>query len=434
MKFEKKESSPCVMALAVTTEGDEAKVVYRKVLGEYLRNAVVPGFRKGKVPQAVVLQKFADELKADSQQAMFREFYPKALEESGIKAIELQNVTDVSYLNDTFKFTALIEVDPQFDLPKYKKLAIKKTDPAVTDEQVADRLEMLRKAYAKYEDAAEGDEARQGDFVQIGYTGRTDDRAKQPLSEIAPGEKIVSGMDEHWTQIEEGRFVPEILEALKGMKVGETKEVKVKFAKEGTPVEALKGKKAVYTVTLKKIRHQNLPDDEQLVKDAKAESLDAMKKVFREQMEKEAEQAEKDSRTNQAIELLLKKADFEVPLSLKNRQMQHFLEELAQRAQHLGLKADYFEKNREQIMKDAEEKAVQQVRISYILKGIAAEEKIEVGDDEIKAALEKFVAESNGQTTVDEMFEGLTNSGNKEGYAEQLRAEKALDFVIAQSK
>ena len=410
MKFEKKESSPCVVALTVKADAEDIKSEYNKVLNAFVRQGVIPGFRKGKVPLQIIKQKFQQEIAQESQQACFRAFYPQALKESGLEevAVTLQDVTDLLFTPETgFTFTALVEVKPDFDLPKYKKLALKKGDTSVSDEQVTERVESFRRAFAKFEDAKEGDVIGDGDFVQFDYSGSLADKAKTPLADVVPDQKAICSSTGFWTQIEEGRFLPEIL-------------------------EALKGKKAIYTLTVKAFRHRILPDDETFVKDAKAENMDALRKQFREQMEKDAVAAELEARKNQAIELLLKKSDFDVPPSLVQRQVQSYLQDLAQRAQYSGMSADYIEQNREQILADAETNATRQVRLSYILLGIAKAENLEATDDDVTASLEKMAA-ANGKT-VDELRKQIVDNGHLDSYKEQLKAEKALDLVLAEAK
>ena len=164
------------------------------------------------------------------------------------------------------------------------------------------------------------------------------------------------------------------------MKAGETKEgVKAKFDKEAAP-EGLKGAKAVYTVTLKAFRRRVLPTDAEFVEKAKAESLEKLTETVRGQMEREAARQEAERRENEAVEALLKKADFDVPGSQVRRAMDGYLKQLAERAQYAGLTQEYFDRNREKILKDAEEAATRQVRLWYIIEAIAREEKIEAGE------------------------------------------------------
>ncbi|MBR1920470.1 MAG: FKBP-type peptidyl-prolyl cis-trans isomerase, partial [Kiritimatiellae bacterium] len=227
-----------------------------------------------------------------------------------------------------------------------------------------------------------------GDFVQIDYSGTVD---KKPILEIAPEAKVVASGKGFWTQVEEGRFLPEILDAVKGMKVGETKdEVKVKFAKEGAP-EGLGGKKAVYAVTLKGFRRRILPTDAEFAEKAKAESVEKLAATIRETLEKQAVEAESRRREDEAVELLLKKVDFDVP-QLQVRQARNaYLEDLAKRAQYSGLDASYFEQNQEKILKDAEEAATRQVRLWYVIDAIAKAENIEAKDEEKGRKVVEFV-------------------------------------------
>ena len=435
MKVEKKESSPCVLELSVKAEADEVKEEYQKVLTAFIKNAIVPGFRKGKTPLPILKQKFQVEISQETQQACFRKLYPEALKEAAVEPLSLQDVTELSFSPEAgFAFTALVEVRPTFDLPKYKKLAIKPGDLSVSDDQVAAELENYRRAFAKYEDAKEGAVVAEGDFVCFDYTGSTDDDPPQPLSELVPDQKAICAGTDFWTQVEEGRFVPEILEALKGMKAGEAKEgVEVSFPQEAAP-EPLKGKKAVYTVTLKSFRSRTLPDDAGFVAAAKAESMDALRADFRKRLEEEAKARDLAARKDQAVDLLLAKSDFDVPPSLVRRQTQTTLEELAQRAQYSGLPADYFQQNRDQILAEATNSAIRRVRLTYILLGIAKEEGLEVSEEDVMAGLEKMAASTGGKQTAADLRKQIEENGQIVAYREQLAAEKALDFVLSAAK
>ena len=398
---QKAEKNPCVINLTVKAGADEIKGEAKKVLNEFVREAQVPGFRKGKVPVEIIRKNFAAELKRETEGACFRAFYPKAVDESGLKVIALEGVTEMKLDEATgMEFTALVEIRPEYKLPKYKGLSIKAGDTKVEDSAVESQLESMRKMFAKYEDGKEGDVVADGDFVQFDYKGEIDG---QPLSEIVPEQKAVCEATGFWTQVEEGRFLPEILEALKGMKAGEEKnKVKVKFPKEAAP-EALKGKKAVYELKVTMIRKCALPDDAGLVEAMKSESMDKIRADIRERLEKQAAEAEVENRRNQAIELLLKKADFDVPPSLVQRQAEAYLGRLAQQMQYAGVTSEYIEQNREKILKDATEQAEKQVRLSYLLLDIADTEKIEVEEKD-------------------------------ENKKDQARAEKTLDFILAEAK
>ena len=337
MKTKTKKLDNCQVELNVTIDADEMKAVVKEVEKAFVREARLPGFRPGKVPIEVIRKQFADGLKQETEHTMIRKHYSDAVKAENVDEVALVDVKDIKTGAEGGEFTAIVDVKPTFKLPTYKGLKISENDTKITDQQVADQLERLRAAYAKYEDAKEGDTVADGDFVQIDYSGTVDGK---PILEIAPEAKIVASGTGFWTQVEEGRFLPEILEAVKGMKTGETKEgVKAKFAKEGAP-EGLGGKKAEYTVTVKMFRRRVLPGDAEFAEKAKAESVEKLSETIREALEKQAVEAEAVRRENEAVELLLKKADFDVPQSQVRRAMDGYLQELAQRAQYSGLGAD----------------------------------------------------------------------------------------------
>ena len=391
MKTESKNLEKCQVQLTVTLDAAETKECVKKVEREFMRAAQLPGFRKGKVPVELIRKEFADSLKQEIERELFTRNYPEAVKAEALEEIAPVDVKDMKYGEDGGSFTVVVDVKPKFKLPTYKGLKISEKDTKVADADVADQVERMRAAYAKFEDAKEGEEVAAGDFVQIDYAGKV---GKKDILEINPEAKIVAGGEGFWTQVEDGRFLPEILEALKGMKAGETKEgIKAKFDKESAP-EGLKGEKAVYTVTLKSFRRRILPTDAELVERVKAESFEKFADSIRESMEKRAVEEESARRENEAVEMLLKKVDFDVPQSQVRRAMDGYLQEFAQRAQYSGLSAEYFEKNRDKILKDAEEAAERQVRLWYVLEAIAAEEKIEAKDEEKGRKVIEFVLQN----------------------------------------
>jgi len=379
MKTETKKSDKCQVKLIVTLDADEVKTCVKDVEREFVRQARLPGFRPGKAPIDLIRKDFAGQLKEEETRAILRKYYSDAVKAEAIDEIALAGVEQMDFNDKGGSFTAIVEVKPTFKLPTYKGLKIAFNDTKVEDAAVAEQVERMRKASAKYEDSKDGEAAAEGDYIQIDYTGTVGGKS---ILEIAPDAKVVAEGKGFWTQLEEGHFLKEILEATKGMKSGETKEgVKVTFDKNAAP-EALKGKKAVYSVTLKTFRRRVLPTDAEFAQRQNVESVEALTKTIREQMEKQSVQQEETRRENEAVELLLKKVDFDVPPSQVQRAMDNYLSELAQRAQYAGLSAEYFEQNRDKILKDAQENAEKQVRLWHVIDAIAKAEGIDLEDKE----------------------------------------------------
>lgn len=388
MKTSSKRQDKCQVELNITLEAEEAKVVVKEVERAFVKEARLPGFRPGKAPIELIRRDFAAQLKEETTRTALRKYYAQAIKAEELDELGLKDVKEAQCDANGGTLKLTVEVKPVFKLPAYKGLKIKAEDTKVGDDKVAERIEQMRVQFAKYEDAKEGDKVEKGDFAQVDYTGTVDGN---PIAELAPEAKVVASGTGYWMRVEEGYFLPELVEAVKGMKAGETKEgIKAKFDKESAP-EPLKGKKAVYTMTLKTFRKRVLPDDAALVAATKDESIEALTAKIRAELEKQAVEREAIRRENEAVDLLMKKVDFDVPETQVQAQMNNYLNHLAQQAQYMGLTAEYFEKNREQIFKDAEENATRQVRLWYVIDAIAKDEKIEAKDEERGKKVIEFV-------------------------------------------
>jgi trigger factor len=388
MKTSSKRQEKCQVELNITLDAEESKAVVKEVEKTFVREARLPGFRPGKAPIELIRKEFAPQMKDETSRLALRKYYAQAVKAEELDELGLKDVKEINCAADGGTMKLVVEVKPVFKLPAYKGLKIKAEDTKVGDDKVAERIEQMRVQFAKYEDAKEGDKVAQGDFAQVDYAGTVDGN---PISEIALEAKVVASGTGYWMRVEEGYFLPELVEAVKGMKEGESKDgIKAKFDKESAP-DPLKGKKAVYTMTLKTFRKRALPDDAALIAATKDESMEALTSKIRAELEKQAVEREAMRRENEAVELLMKKVDFDVPESQVQAQMNNYLNRLAQQAQYMGLTAEYFEKNRDQIFKDAEENSVRQVRLWHVIDAIAKEEKIEAKDDERGKKVIEFI-------------------------------------------
>lgn len=390
MKTNCKKSGDCQVRLEVQIDAAEAAAITKDVERAFVREAKIPGFRPGKVPVEIVRSRFADALSQEMRRVMVERTAKKAIDAEKLKAVAVVEAKDLNFGPDGGSFTVSVDVEPEFKLPAYKGLKIVRNDTAVKDEEVQAQVESLRKAYARYEDAKDGEAAADGDIVQFSYSGTVDGKS---VLEVAPEAKAVASAEGFWTQLEEGRFLPEILDALQGMKSGESKEgISVKFAPEGAP-EGLGGKTAEYSITLQTVRKRILPDDEALAGMMKAENAAKMVADIRERMQKQADAREAARREDSALDLLLKKCDFALPRSQVEAATDDRLKALAYRAQQSGIDASYFESQKDKIRREAEEAAEKQLRGWYVLRAIAEAEKLEGESGELaKKALDFVLA------------------------------------------
>ena len=429
MKVDTQKIGPCKVKVIVKAEAGETRADYEEVMKAFMRNGRVPGFRPGNVPREIIKRDFHKEITEEVQGRLFRSLYPKAIEQEKVKLVALRDVSDVLFSPETgITFAMTIDVQPEFELPKYKKAPVTFEDPVVTEEQVDEHLDRLRKAFAKFEEAPEGHAVGSGDLVSIDFTGLI---GGVPVKEVAPEAKAISEGTDFWIQVEEDRFLPEIVNAIKGMKAGESTEVKFKFDKE-QPAAALRGKKAEYSVKVKAVRMRVLPKDEDLLAQVKIESVDKLREQTRANLTESAQQAEKQRREQTIIEFLLKKTDFELPESQVSDEINTTLDRMMKEAHYRGLTREDLEKNRESIIENATASAKRQLRVRYVLGRIAELEKITVTEAEVDQKIAELSVDFRMKP--EQLRAQIEKNERMDTLRSQVRDEKTMRFLLDEAK
>jgi len=429
MKVDTQNIGPCKSKVIVKAEADETRKEYGEVMRAFLREGRVPGFRPGKVPREIIKREFHKQITEEVQGRLFRALYKPALEQAGVKMVALLDVNDMLFSPETgITFTMTVDTEPEFDLPKYKKIPVSFDEPAVTEEEVDEQIDRLRKAFAKFEEAPPEHAIAGGDLVSIDFAGLVDGQPVHTLDEAA---KPISEGTGFWVQVEEGRFQKEILDALVGMKAGDTQAVKFKFAKDHA-IEALRGKKAEYSVTVKSVRMRLPTQDAELLAQVKLESLDQLRDHTRARMLESAVQAEKHRREQTVIEFLLKKADFDLPESRVAEEINNTLDRMMNEAQYRGLTREDLEKNREAIIENASVTAKRQLRLRYLLGRIAEQEGITVSDAEVDAKIQALADEY--RSTPAQLRAQIEKNERMGQLRAQLRDEKTMQSLLDEAK
>jgi trigger factor len=429
MKVDTQSVGPCKVKVVVKAEADETRPDYEEVVKSFMQLGRVPGFRPGKVPRAIITREFHKQISEEVHGRLIRSLYKKAVEQEKIKLVALLDVGDVLFSPETgITFSMTLDVQPEFDLPKYKKIPVSFEDTAVTEEMVEEHIGRLRKAFAKFDETAADYRVEAGDLVCMDFAGLVDGK---PVKEVAPEAKSISDGADFWIQVEEDRFLPEVVEAIKDMKAGEEKEVKFKFPKD-QPIESLRGKKAAYNLKVKTVRKRVYPTDEELLKQVKMESLDKLREQTRTNLSESAQQNEKQRREQTVIEFLLKKTDFELPESQVSDEISSTLDRMASEAHYRGLKREDLEKNREAIIESATATAKHQLRLRYILGRIAELEAIETSDAEVDKKIAELSVEFRMKP--EQLRAQIEKNGRLAALRNQIRDEKTIQFLLAESK
>ena len=430
MKVETQSVAPCRVKLVVTTEAEETRADYKHVIGMYMKNGRVPGFRQGKVPRDMILRAFGKDIHEQTVRRLLDAMVPKAIKEADLKVVQVLNCEKLEFDPEKgINFDLVVDVRPEFKLPKYKGIPVTFEEPAVTDEQVKDQVNKMRTAFAKFEDAKEDYLIADSDLVSINFEATSEGK---PLVEIDENAKAISSAKDFWIQIEEDRFIPEVVNGLKGLRQGEKTEIKFTFD-DKLPIEGLRNKPVVFQVEVTKVRQRILPKDEDLLTQLHIETMDKFLEDTRKELEAQAAKAEKERRQEMVTNYLLEKAgEFDLPESELAEQVNGMTRAMMDNAMEQGATRENLEKNRAQILESATVRAKAQLRLAYIMGSIIREEKIQLKDEDVQKALQERADEY--RVSVDLVREAFEKRGSMEALKESAMVSKLMDFLLAEAK
>ncbi len=429
MNVEVKPMGSCKVNVFVSADSSETKPDYRQVLNTFIREGRIKGFRKGKAPLEMVHKMFGEEILKETRSRLVDRLCREALKEAEIQMVGPLGLKDMNFSPETgITFTLVADIEPEFTLPTYKGIVVKPQEPAVTAEEVDGYLERMRSAFAKFDETPEDYVIQQNDLVCIDFKGTIDGK---PITDVASDADKISEGSDFWFQVDDAQFLPEIVGAITGAKSGAEETVKVKFPKNFAS-EALQGCKAVYEIKIKAARRRVMPDDSELCKQIKADSLEAFKDDVRARMLASAKNSEMQRRRQAIVDHLLKKADFDLPESEFNDAVNNLLDQMKRDAQHRGIKAEDIRAQRDEILNSATQSAMNQVRMRYIVRDIARQEGIGATPEEIDAKIDTMAKDYN--MTAAELRQRIVENGHAGAVAEQVVFDKTFEFLLAEAR
>jgi trigger factor len=370
---------------------EKSKTAYEQVIRNYARNANIPGFRKGKVPRHILIQRLgAERIKAAALDELMQECLPKAVEQENIEAIgsfELRG--DVDKLVEQFQpgqpitIQAAVDVKPEVTLGGYTGWVLQAEEVAYDPEKVEKVLEQERAKLATLI-PIEDRPAQEGDVAFIDFIGHFAD-----VPEGEEPEEIPGGKGENFqVEITEGQFIPGFTEGIVGMNPGETKELNLSFP-EDYGNEELAGKAAVFTMTLNELKEKELPelDDDFAEEISDFETMAELRESLEKRYQEEAEEKTRANKEKALAKALVEVMEIELPETMIRQEVDQILTQQAMQLSQMGIDVKQFftgdmvTKMRE----NARPEAVEQLKRSLALQQVAKLELIAVDEEEIKA-------------------------------------------------
>jgi trigger factor len=429
MKVTVKNTGTCRQTLKIEVPAESIAAERAELLNYYAKGVAVPGFRKGHAPKALVEKKFAKDMAADLKDRMVPKFYHEAIAQEKIKVVAVVDVSEPELAEGKpLKFDVTVDVPPEFKLPKYEGIAIKADKTDVAEKQVDETVQSILRQHATYEDV-EGRAAKEKDMVQVSYESTV---GGQPLEEKVPQARGMGRGNGYWITCDEESFLPGMGKALIGSKVGDKKDVTVKFP-EGFIVKELAGMKAEFKVEITGMRETKLPEmNEEFLKTLHIESEAELRKNIREHLEDAAQNKEKGRQQDVVCEFLLGKTKLDVPESAVKEQTRNVMYDMARQRMMSGMSQEQVRAQTDDMMKEAQTKAEEQVKLRYIIMAIADAENIQVGDQEISDEVVRMAVSQRRDAA--EYRKELEKEGHLESVGDQLRFGKTVEFLLEKAK
>lgn len=408
--------------LTITVSADKFEKAMQEAYKKQKSRIHIPGFRKGKVPRAMIEKAYGPEVfYDDAANIVINEEYPQAMEESGLEIVSRPDieVTQIEKGNE-FIFTAEVAVRPDVVLGEYKGVTVTKTEVTITDEEVDAELENTRNMQARTVDVT--DRAVQDkDTVIIDFEGFVD------------GKPFDGGKGEnHSLEIGSHSFIDNFEEQLIGKNIEDDVEVHVTFP-EQYHAQELAGKPAVFKVKLHAIKAKEIPElNDEFVSDiSEFETLDEYKEDVKKKLLKRKEDAAKGAKEDEAIQKIIDASQMDIPEPMIDMQCESMIQEFEGRISQQGLTLEQYMQlsgsNVKRIKEQVRPEAIQRIQSSLVLEKIAKEENVEVSEEEINEQIEKM-ASVYGMPG-EKMKEFLSDE-DKENLERNLAIEKAVDIIM----
>ncbi|MCZ6767411.1 MAG: trigger factor [bacterium] len=415
-KFTVRVASPsqCKRVLSLDIDSEEIQKEKARVADKLRRELKVPGFRKGKVPEKFVQKNYASVIHGDAVRNLLPKVFEEALDREGISPVgepSFDNLKAEDGSNITVDVS--VEVKPDVTIKGYKGIKVKVSRKTVDDKAVDHALAHLQERMTTLRVVDR--ETQKGDFVLIDYAPILDNGEidEQHMSRNYP------------VDLDGAQLLPEFLEALPGMAIGEDKDVRVRYP-EDFPDKDNAGTEKVFRVTVKEVKEKVRPD----IDDAFAQGvgsqfkdLAALRKQIEEDLIKDEEKRFEHDVEESIIEELIRKNPFDVPETMVQNYLSSVLEEDRQRRPQVEDEAEREKEVREHF----HAAAVRTIRKYFVLDAVKKQETIRVDPPDVDAKINEIVKSSGDRA--DKVQSYFRHPKRRQSIESELLDKKVLKFL-----
>jgi len=378
----------------------------------------IPGFRPGKVPQAILVKKFSKSVEAQVIEKLVPQSYMEAIKEAKLEPVSYPDIDDKKLEitpGQPLSFTVTIEVKPEIENVHYEGIVLKKKSFSVEDDEVERSINLLQESKALY--SVSDDELKEGDMAIVDSDAFIDG---QPASELSYKEyPLLLGTPD---------MPKEFSESLAGRKKGDAVDIKLNFESDH-PNKTIAGKEVLFKVVVTETKKKNIPPvDDELAQSANCSTVEELRKTIRENLGKRKEGEINLNYKKEILDELIKRHDFDVPTSMVYGEIESMIHHEKQDAMKQGREV----RPEEEMAKEFESRARENVKSVLLLEAIGKKDKIEITDEDVKKAIDEIAVRNNLKPEeVTKLY--TVREGSMDALKSRLFADKVLEMILEKS-
>ncbi len=409
--------------LTITLPQDMVKPALDKAYAKANREVSLKGFRRGKVPRAVLEKNFREQIEAEVGEQLVQDSYFNAVEREKIEPVVHPEISEPRFTDEgCFSYVAMVDIKPEFELNQYKGLEIELAPLAVADEEIELELRKIQRRQAAIQSAPEGHAIALDDLVSVDFQGFYEGKAMKEVHN-----------ENYLVDVGTNRMGEEFEKKLLGLHLGDKTLYEIDFPAD-YPNPVLAGKKVEFKVDVKEIRVRIKPElDDELAKDVNAEhtSLEDLKNAIRQDLLKQRESARQGDLDDKIVLRLIELTPFEVPRRLVNYEIQEMLKQTEEKLKRSGLSFESAGIDLKALVDRNREVAEKRVKGDFILKKIAEVEAIKLADEDIERGYQRIAEQY--RMKVEEVKGYFRRREELLPFMNELHNEKVLNFLREQS-
>lgn len=439
MKVTQEKRPQSQLALNIEIPADVSKKAYEKVVRDLSKTLRIPGFRKGKVPRQVLLQRLGPgRVRAEALEGLVQDSIDKAVKQAEVDALGNYKIEpQIDALLEQYKpgevltFTAVMDVPPEVELGNYQALCVQAEEVEYDPAQVEKYLEGQRSRLATLV-PVEGRPAQRGDVVVVNYSGRLPGAEEED-------DTLIEGAQasDFELELESGKFLEDLVNGIEGMAVEETKEVSVQFP-DDYGREDLAGQSALFDVVLNEIKEKELPelDDEFAEEVSEFETLAALREDIEAKYKQQAEDATKANTEAAIAKALLEVVETEVPETLIEREVNLMIQQSLAELERYGVDPSQImtPESAEKLKAEARPEAIERLTTNLALQEVANVRSIEPDSEKMAEQIAKIYEQMGDQQLDRQRVEEFVSSELLEAQAMEWLCENlTIELVPAGS-